>query len=509
MKLLKNQWSVIILLSFISFQFVKGNVVHKLNFSPLSKKHHRIHRTEKIGDVVLNVKDFGALGNGTQDDYNAITKAINSVQTPVRIYFPAGTYLISHALVTTHDGIVFLFDNAKLSLPTATSGGIVLANDNCSVINAYIKGNGVSSPNIALGYGVLMSGVSNCKVLNSTFTNISGINIFLISHGNKGCSKCVVDGNHIRYPAFSRDISQDASCIMLGYSGTGYFHTNNVVSNNEVDGNGIIAHGIAIIAHGMDNAIISNHVINCLRYGIISYESKYEDYTLMRTTISHNIVENIGNPGGKASPYGMGIYLVQSHYSIVKNNRLNNCCINTDNSQTLPAGEISLNGATYSVVDSNIITNSHKNGIACAMTFHTDITNNTVDGTVQAGIYLINTATNIIKNNTIKNAGAYAIRGFFESTSKPNLLADMTIKKFQNISTGDGVEITNNKIYSNSPQVIYMTGEDPDPKSNYKGNALHNVSIHDNTFIGNSNPGSIRLDKAAPGLNNVVHNKFQ
>jgi Pectate lyase superfamily protein len=66
---------------------------------------------------------LGALGNGTQDDYGAISKAINSAQAPVKIYFPQGNYLISHPLVTTHDGTVFLFDNAKLSIPTATSGG--------------------------------------------------------------------------------------------------------------------------------------------------------------------------------------------------------------------------------------------------------------------------------------------------------------------------------------------------------------------------------------------------
>ncbi|KAI1387830.1 glycoside hydrolase family 55 protein [Hypoxylon trugodes] len=61
--------------------------------------------------VFRNVKDFGAKGDGTTDDTDAITKAMNSpdnrclqgcastTTTPAVVYFPSGTYLISSSIV--------------------------------------------------------------------------------------------------------------------------------------------------------------------------------------------------------------------------------------------------------------------------------------------------------------------------------------------------------------------------------------------------------------------------
>jgi len=46
--------------------------------------------------AVLNVKDFGAVGNGVTDDVNAFQAAVNqALLTGGSIYVPAGTYLIS------------------------------------------------------------------------------------------------------------------------------------------------------------------------------------------------------------------------------------------------------------------------------------------------------------------------------------------------------------------------------------------------------------------------------
>jgi len=52
--------------------------------------------SNRFSDVV-NVKDFGAVGNGTTDDRASILNAFNSSNSK-RIYFPAGTYLIATPL---------------------------------------------------------------------------------------------------------------------------------------------------------------------------------------------------------------------------------------------------------------------------------------------------------------------------------------------------------------------------------------------------------------------------
>ncbi|EMR63408.1 putative glycoside hydrolase family 55 protein [Eutypa lata UCREL1] len=64
--------------------------------------------------VFRNVKDFGATGDGTTDDTQAILDAMNDpgnrcmqgcaskTETPAVVYFPAGTYLISSSIVTPY-----------------------------------------------------------------------------------------------------------------------------------------------------------------------------------------------------------------------------------------------------------------------------------------------------------------------------------------------------------------------------------------------------------------------
>ena len=58
--------------------------------------------------VTLNVRDFGAYGDGVHDDTNAIQCAIMASKKNCRVYVPEGTYRISS---------IFLSNVAPLSLP--------------------------------------------------------------------------------------------------------------------------------------------------------------------------------------------------------------------------------------------------------------------------------------------------------------------------------------------------------------------------------------------------------
>ena len=47
-----------------------------------------------------NVKDYGAVGDGTTDDTNAINSAVTAAGINGTVYFPPGTFLIGSSTAT-------------------------------------------------------------------------------------------------------------------------------------------------------------------------------------------------------------------------------------------------------------------------------------------------------------------------------------------------------------------------------------------------------------------------
>ena len=65
------------------------------------------------GSIYINVKDFGAVGNGTTDDTTAVKNAINSASNGDTIYFPAGKYLITSTIGVQNKGFKMLGDSQQ------------------------------------------------------------------------------------------------------------------------------------------------------------------------------------------------------------------------------------------------------------------------------------------------------------------------------------------------------------------------------------------------------------
>ena len=86
--------------------------------------------TVKIPHGTINVKDFGAVGDGTTDDTTTIQEAIDTAETRgiATVYFPRGTYKVSadkadnnfYAALNVHSGQHLIFESATLQL---TSNG--------------------------------------------------------------------------------------------------------------------------------------------------------------------------------------------------------------------------------------------------------------------------------------------------------------------------------------------------------------------------------------------------
>lgn len=93
----------------------------------------RITNAVPKSSLVFNVKDYGALGNGSADDTTSIQNAINAAQTAGggTVLFPAGTYMVtptsSPALSITADGIKLVGTARKKSIIKKTANGVLIS----------------------------------------------------------------------------------------------------------------------------------------------------------------------------------------------------------------------------------------------------------------------------------------------------------------------------------------------------------------------------------------------
>ena len=58
--------------------------------------------TTKTETAAINVRDFGAKGDGVSDDTTAIQTAVNCLPRGARLYFPKGTYLTAPICLKSH-----------------------------------------------------------------------------------------------------------------------------------------------------------------------------------------------------------------------------------------------------------------------------------------------------------------------------------------------------------------------------------------------------------------------
>jgi hypothetical protein len=169
-----------------------------------------------ITGAPVNVKDFGAAGDGSTDDYAAIQAAVDSISSSGTIFFPAGNYTISAHISIVNKAILIEGNNATITT-TATSDYTILYVDssNCTIQNLTfqkpsalscaaidIKGDNHTLRNLNGGNnqiwssfiyaeGVRQSQFSEIYCTNDT-TNLTG-SIFKFDYGvNNTISNCFI-----------------------------------------------------------------------------------------------------------------------------------------------------------------------------------------------------------------------------------------------------------------------------------------------------------------------------
>jgi len=130
------------------------------------------------GELTLNVKDYGAVGDGTTNDTTAVQAAINAANTAGggEVFFPNGTYNVRTAL-TLYSKVALRGVRGRSTLligGTQTSGIAVVSRISPSIIDLIVDGNASTTINQL----VFVSGGSGLTVARCRFTNVATANAY-------------------------------------------------------------------------------------------------------------------------------------------------------------------------------------------------------------------------------------------------------------------------------------------------------------------------------------------
>lgn len=137
-------------------------------------------------------QDYGALGNGTNDDTSAIQAAITAIAAAGGgiLFVPAGTYKLTAALSLTSANVVsFLGLGPGISVfnQTSTSANGIFYNPSSTLSYASITNMSVTGPGSGTGVGIFLEAnsgaaqVTSCNLENVTVSGFGSHNIEIVT----------------------------------------------------------------------------------------------------------------------------------------------------------------------------------------------------------------------------------------------------------------------------------------------------------------------------------------
>lgn len=227
----------------------------------------------KTKQITINVKDYGAKGDGTTNDTSSILSAISAIPTDAGIlYFPKGVYIVSNTLLIQNKNTFCIrSDNAVILNNNYNGSTLKLSNcnrvftDGSLSINAIVGG---------LAYSV---GIEIYQCYSSVFTNlyISGdfnIGLFLLQEGPRASpnpyglsatvNNCVIRG--CRYGLYLGGEYYLINNSLIYFNTVAGIWNDTGGGNNSIDNCSVVFNKVGIYILGQ-NSTNSDHskITNC------------------------------------------------------------------------------------------------------------------------------------------------------------------------------------------------------------------------------------------------------
>jgi parallel beta-helix repeat protein len=366
----------------------------------------------------INVKRFGAVGDGLVDDTLALERALSeAAYGNGSVFMPAGAYRVTRTLLV-ESGVTLEGEGAS-SVITAIDGPLIVLNSSSTT--------GTSMRDFAIvgrfAHGILFEHATDAHVVGCHFRGASiprfgwASGVFIVNSERVTIERCRFEGNGADDTFATSDILTD---------GLGHRSHDIHILNNECLSTNV---AVNISAHDLSQSEIRGNLVRGARirgehnqgYGIMIYPTSLN----LRASFENVIAENY-----IAQTDGVGIYLVRSSRSTIENNVIDDTArVQRDDIEAV--GAITLNYCDSMTVRNNTISRSGRAGISVA--------------SFEAAIGSIE-----IRENTVAHTAGFGIqlRGFLESIKITGNMVSNTnggIGSY-NYDAQDAIEIRRNTI---------------------------------------------------------------